>query len=514
MKKKTGGCAVVEISANDIKMGIYQAQKNNIVCLDDLLYPLNLGHEIFGGGKVEFGTINELNNILAKYKIACESYGIDNIKVVSATVMREATNSELIADRIFTQNKLMPQKLADSKEKSMICFDIISKLKQSQAKINKATIAYIGSGSMGIAKFDGENITSSSYIPLGAVKLYDIMQNLQSEMSDYHEVIEEYVHTVLNKIDMSNCENMVLTGVQVNEIAKLCGAEESDGIYSFKKSELEKLHHSLKNMTSENVGSKFSISEEKANMLLTSLSICYEIVKDKNISNHLRATEINLREIIARQTLLDDIMKTYEKHIYESSISTALLQASKYNCDKIHINTVRENCNILFDKLKKIHGMELSHKKILELSSILYSCGQYINTRQSFLASFDLIKNMDIYGLSKEEISLVAMVSSYDEQIWGDFTRQNLFENNSKTQIIVAKLMAIFSLSVALDKSHKGKIKIEKIKIDGDNLTIKVSSDSSCKLEEWAFAESSKYFLQIFGINPKLSVKYQYEIFM
>ena len=51
MNKKKGGkiAAVIDIGSNLLKMRICQLRKGEIVTLDRLQYPLNLGHEVFTG---------------------------------------------------------------------------------------------------------------------------------------------------------------------------------------------------------------------------------------------------------------------------------------------------------------------------------------------------------------------------------------------------------------------------------------------------------------------------------
>lgn len=362
---------------------------------------------------------------------------------------------------------------------------------------------------MGIAKYNGKTITHSSYIPLGSVKFHDILRNFTSEMSDYHLVIEEYLHTVFKKISFKECDCLIFTGPDMLEIARLCGAKSQNGMMTFAADDLKNLHHSIRDLTGENIAVKYSITEENANILLTSLSICYELVKTFNVKTELMVSKMNLIRIIAKKALLPKFESDYKKHIYDSSLQVSIRQAQKYKCNSQHSEAVRKISVLLFDKLKKIHGLDPRYKTTLELASILHSCGQYINTRRRTTSSFDLIKNLDIYGLTREELTLIAFVSSYNEFNSPDLSDSLFRMYNTKQKILICKLVAIFRLANALDKSQKSKLSITKTKLEADTVVIRASSSESSKLEEWAFEQCAKYFTEIFGMKVKLIVKAQ-----
>ena len=59
MNRKKGGkvAAVIDISSSMLKMKIAQLQKDKIVTLDRLEYPVKIGSEVFHGGKISFESL-------------------------------------------------------------------------------------------------------------------------------------------------------------------------------------------------------------------------------------------------------------------------------------------------------------------------------------------------------------------------------------------------------------------------------------------------------------------------
>ena len=162
----------------------------------------------------------------------------------------------------------------------------------------------------------------------------------------------------------------------------------------------------------------------------------------------------------------------------------------------------------LFDKLKKLHGLDPSKRLILELASLLHSCGSYVSVRQHNKRTYDLIKGMDIFGLRQLEVSEIAFVA-------GSITENFAAESNSEfvllpeeEKIIISKLAAIFRMANALDKSHQGKLSNLRVNLEEDRVLFRADAvDGNYMLERWAFEESAGFFKNVFGLSPELIVK-------
>ncbi|MEG1427081.1 MAG: hypothetical protein RSC76_05270, partial [Oscillospiraceae bacterium] len=340
-----------------------------------------LGHEIFNFGQVTFSSLHELSAILEKYKTASAGFGAEDIHVVSTTVMREAENSALIADRIRIQNELDVHTLSDSEEKSLLYFDIISRIEAAKLGINKAVIAYVGSGSIGIAYYEEGCISRSFNIPIGSLKLHDILGTIKNEMSDYYVVVEEYLHSILQKVDIDGCDCLIITGTEIKRIAALCGADVKSKLPVIPTSALKSLYKNMRAVTAENLALRLNIDEESANVFSTSLSIYHELLDMVGKSAKIIAPSVSMEEIIAFQLLTPEAKVKYRKHVSQSAVKSAQHLAKKYNCNTVHYHAISHIVCELFDKMKKIHGLDERHRNILEVAAILHSCGQYVNIK-------------------------------------------------------------------------------------------------------------------------------------
>ena len=149
MNKKNAAhsAAVIEIGSNNVRMRVSQLSKGQVSVLDELEYPIGLGHDVFAGGFIRFDSLRELSSALSKFSSALLSYNIEKPKVVSCTALREAKNRSLVVDQLRVRNGMEVTVLEDSQEKAYIYSEIIKHLEGLSGLEGNSLIGYIGSGS-------------------------------------------------------------------------------------------------------------------------------------------------------------------------------------------------------------------------------------------------------------------------------------------------------------------------------------------------------------------------------
>ena len=210
-----------------------------------------------------------------------------------------------------------------------------------------------------------------------------------------------------------------------------------------------------------------------------------------------------------RSMLLPKSQEDFHSQVRINALSCARSIAAGYKCNLAHSDQVGRFACRIFDKMKKAHGLDLQGRLILELAAILHDCGYYVNSKEHLSSTFNLIQNMDIYGITDEEMSYVAYAvrcSSYEPYHSEDY-EENLYELSDETQLLVSKITAMFRLADALDKSQKQKLSDIRVKLDEHRLIITAESNENTLLEKWAFQHCASFFTDVFGIAPELLIK-------
>ncbi len=491
-------------------MRVSQLKHGEIEMLDSLEYPVFFGHEVFTTGRISFESLRQLSSILTKFTTALEGYNCKTVRVVSSTVMREAENRSFVIDQLKIHNNLHLEILEYSEEKALICSEIIRLLKEeSKIEMKDALIAYVGTGSIGVALYDGKAICTSQNIPIGSLKLHDALGALSRECDDFYPAVEEYLDIILNRVDIpkKDIRSIILTGSDLELVASVCGAEKNGDLYTISAKKMHAAYKEIRMMSHSAIARRYNISEELAEILYTALSIYTGMLRLSDGVQKIICPDIDICDAITRHMLVPGAQKEYITQTNESAIVSAKRIAAKYNCHGAHSDAISEFACTLFDKFKNLHGLSSDKKIILQLASILHSCGQYINVRMPNQCSFDLIKDLDIFGLTHEQILLTAFVAGSDEFTMPNVADAGAIPMTEERRLEILKLVAIFRLANALDKSKRRKLRISKIRITNEKLEIKAVASGSALLEKWAFEECAGLFKEVFGLSPELQIK-------
>lgn len=510
-KKNPRLAAVIDIDSNALKMRISQLKKGKITDIDTLEYPLRLGHEVFTDGKISFESLRELSSLLHGYSDVLTGYGAGECRVVATTALREAENRSFIVDQLKIQNGMNVEVLEDDREKTLIYWEILNYLgTMKNKKDESALICYIGAGTIGFSVYDGKQMIFSENIPMGSLKLHDILGNIQTMTEDFYTVVEEYLDSILGHISIplegGRAASLILTGNGVRMIAKSCGVGLSENRYDLDGQRIKELFGQIQEMSPEKIGQKFGLSEEEAELLYSSLAISLRLLKF-TASGVILSPDVELWDALIRQMLMPKSADQYLEHVRVSALSCAQKIAASYHCNRLHTENVREFACAIFDRMKGAHGLDRRERLLLELAAILHDCGHYVTIKQHLQSSFDIIKDTDIYGMTDEEMLLTAFVARYNEYDVPAYGDADFAALRNKNRLIVSKLVAIFRLANALDKSQKQKLGGIRVRLEKDRLLISGQSDANLYLEEWAFEQCAPYFKEVFGYNPELSVK-------
>lgn len=508
-RKYPKAAAVIDIGSSELKLRIAQLRKGEICDLDQLVYPLPLGHEVFTERKISFECIREMSRALAGFTALMKEYGITQYRAVATTAFREAENRAFVLDQLKVQNNLTVEILEDDEEKTLIYSEILTSLKSAGVLEPGSTLlSFIGSGTIGAAVYDGSAMIYSQNIPTGALKLHDMLGSMQEQTDDFSTVVEEYLETTLEceSILQYDIQNIILAGNEMELIAQLCGTDLKQSIHSIPVKEITKLYRRIRSLRPDKIAQRYNISEKSAELLYSALSIYMQLIK-KTSAQKVLSPQVDLWDALMRQMLIPRQKSEYMEYVHTNAISCANHIAENYHCNRVHTEVVRQSACTMFDRLKPLHGLGANHRLVLELAAILHESGHYVSAKDHLRASFDIIRHTDIYGITSRDILLSAYVAQYNEYSVPDFRDMEYITMPEQSRTVIAKLVAIFRLANALDKSQKQKLKNIKVKLLDDQMIVSAESNDNLFLEKWAFEQCSTFFKDVFGLYPILKVK-------
>ena len=194
-------------------------------------------------------------------------------------------------------------------------------------------------------------------------------------------------------------------------------------------------------------------------------------------------------------------------HDYDMDISSAATSLSRrYMSYSPHIDALVEMSGLIFDSMKKIHGMGKREKLLVQVAAILHDCGKYISFANAPQCAYDIICSSEILGLSHNERLIVASIVKYNTY---PLERYEDVKDTLDTEsfLVVAKCASILRVANAMDRSHKQKYKNVRAVVKDRQLIISVEADDRMLLEKQLFAEKAGMFEQVFSIKPVIKLK-------
>ncbi len=514
VKENKNIAAVITIGSELVKMLIANLRGGEIRIIDVLTYPLNLGHEVFSDKKISFESLKELSKALEGFTRVMDEYGITQYKAVATSVFREASNREFVIDQLKIRNDINIEVLGLDKAKSLIFSEIIRSSGKNEKELSNTLISYLGTGSISLSVYKKGVMEYTRNFSTGSMKLTEIIDVGDLSLGEYYTALDEYIDSVLDKVVYENVNksisNLILAGTMVKTIAKQCGVESTDGSsYRINLEDMERFHNEIRKMPLNDLCDRFNVSNVDAELLYTASALYIHLLKLTK-ANEITAVITQLSDALMAQLLLKSARNSYDEHVARNAASCARALAKHYGCASGHYEAVCKYALLIFDKLKKLHGLNARHRLLLELACILHESGSFINTHNKLLGTYDIIKNTEFYGLSSEDSLLVAAAASCEDVNISAEINSVYHSLSQKNRFVVIKLSAILSVANALDISQDGKFNSMTLKLKEDELIIYAETDKNAYLEKWAFKERKTLFEDVFGIKLRLVVKSPY----
>lgn len=510
MSKTTKIAAVIDIGSNALRLKIAENKQGEVKIIDYLRYPLSLGRDCFSIGKITFETVDKTCEILKGFLGIIKEYDVDEVKAVATTAVREAENREYIIDQIKLKTGLDVIVLDDAEEKVYIYKDMCRSIEKHEKFNSQGPMVYIGSGSLGFAMYDQGTITFTQTIKAGSLKVSEILGKIQDKTEKFYQVVEEYLSAftdpLKNIIPTTQSTYFFVSGREVEMIATLCEAKVEGNYWYISKKKFQQLYDIVKLKTPNQLMQLYGITEEKSEVLLTSMAI-YKQFLEFTQAKVMMAPLLFLTDALLYEMLCRKESEQYDAIFVQSTVLSARNLAKRYQSIGKHEANVEKYSLKIFDKMKRIHGLADRERLYLQVAAILHDIGKFINIKQHYENSYNIIKNSDIFGLTSVEIDIVANMARYHSSMLPSAQHQDYSSLKASARVLIGKLTAILRLADSLDRGHEQKFDDIDVRIKDKQLIISFTTYSDTVMEEWSFEKKSGLFEDVYGMKACINKK-------
>lgn len=501
--------AAIDIGSSSIRMIIAEITNGEIEVVDSVRQTVRLGKDSFYKGKIYRTTIDECVAILSRFKKLCREYGVDEIKAVATTAVREASNSDIFIDNIHTFTGINVEIISAYKETEYIHKVLSKKIAHEESDSYKC-IAEVGAGSVEITIFENNYIIFSTSLPIGALKAKQFFNKeyhqMDSSFSNYLNIIVEHELRVLKRlIPCKNISKIYGIGAELEQLAYVMKKDISH-LTHMKKKELETLCKKMQSYSRDEIIHKLNVSYDLAENFYAVSNIFLSII------NFFECEEVYVPNITLKECLIIDMAFKMNEEKYFKQLQSQIKINSQnigksFNYDEPHALRVLELSLKFFDKTKQIHRLDEHDKCYLIAAAILHDVGLAISNRDHHKHSLYIIKSQNFYYFDETDRKLIANIARYHRKSSPKQTHSDYTALSKQNRMRVCKLSAILRVADSLDSHHMQLIEDIDIKTEKNKLLITASVKDNIYAEIYSFNVKKDLFEDFFGYSIELIAK-------
>lgn len=473
---------------------------------------LNLGLDAYTTGRISRRNIDDLCTVLLDFKRIMNGYHVDAYKVCATSAFRESRNSMVMMDYIEKQTGLSIEVLSNS-EQRFIDYKSIASVTSEFATIiqNPAAIVDIGGNSLQISLFDKDKLITTQNIRMGTVSTRERLAPLEKNREHLERMVTELLNHELAgfaKLYQKDrqIKNLIVVGGSLQALMRSY-EKANRKINSVTDTQFFEVYDRLIRMPDAKIADAFELSNENTGNVILSAIFCRCMMENFGAET-LWLPGISICDGLAYDYGVKNRLLSSCHSFEEDIIAAARSMSKRYKCSQAHIKNLEENALLVFDRMKKVHGMGARERLLLQISVILHNCGKFISLEDVSECAYNIIMATEIIGLSQVEREIIACTVKYNTSHFIYYDDLTVRVGLSRDEyLVVAKLTAILRLVNALDRTHRQKCKNVTVTLKEHELRVTVSSQDDLSLEIGTFREKAEFFEEIFNVRPEIKQK-------
>jgi exopolyphosphatase/guanosine-5'-triphosphate,3'-diphosphate pyrophosphatase len=497
--------AVIDIGATAARMVVAETGPSGPVhTLEFLEQSLNLGRDTFSTGKISAETIEacvrvcrDFSEVLREYQL----HDLSAIRAVATSAVAEASNSDVLLDRIFMATGINVEVLDTAEINRLTYFSILPLLQKEPllCKGNLLAIEVGGGNTTALGLRDGTVLFAHTY-RFGSFRTREMLEDANLPAARFRDVIEGEIRSGVRPIVENFAEEKDVKILILGGDARLAADEikpewNSRPVVSLRVSSLAGFTDQVLELPVEGLVKKYGLPFAAAESLGPALLVM------QNIPQMLHCKTVYIGAPSMRDGLLGEMAAggAWDERFTKQIIHSALETGRHYRFDRKHAENTAAHARTIFRIMQNEHKMLPRHETVLTVAALLHDIGTFINNRSHHKHSQYLIENSDIFGLNKQDLAIAALTARYHRSALPKPTHPAYTALNRTDRLRVSKLAAILRVADALDRGHSQRVQNPQIELLPDRLQIGVPSLRDCTVEEIALREKSDLFEQVYG---------------
>ncbi len=504
--------AAIYIGSYEVSLKIFElASKKKLRGIDYVRRRIELGKDAYSTGSIGYELVEALCDTLSEFTRIMKEYRVDAYEAYAAAVLRDVSNEFFILDQIKLRTGLLVHVLSNSEHRFVSYKSVAMREEFEDMVKTSAAVVDVGGAGLQITLFSKGKVVTTQHLGLGTMRMRQQLARKSINLSQYELQIEEMVEKELEVfkamyLEEGHIDHLIVIGDYMTELVRRVEKkhdEKTDDVQKFLRY-LDKL--GKKNL--EQISEELGLANENDALIVPYMIICKCMAKGFG-ANSLWAPGVIVSDGIACDYAERNKIYKPTHDFDEDILSAAKSLSERYMSYSPHIDALTQMSTLIFDTMKKEHGLGKRERLLLCVAAILHDCGKYISFLNSPQCAYDIIMASEIIGLTHMEREIVANTVLYNTHPLASY-QEVADKLDHDSYLVVAKLSAILRVSNAMDRSRKQKFKNVKAQLRGKELVITIETAEDIALEKTLFDAKTAYFESVFSIKPVIKEKRVY----
>jgi len=521
--------AAIDIGSNSCRLKIARVQAHQLKTLAEDREVTRLGGSVFDTGLISPEAMAATLRTLKRFQRAVQAHGVDRIRVVATSAMRDARNAAAFQAWVKAETGWNMEIISGLEEGRLIHLGVTGAEPGAGGRV---LLLDLGGGSCEITLSEHKRIKETVSLPLGAVRLTEQFLSEDPAPADglarLRQLIARELRRAHRRIQPGRTPLVIATSGTAAALSDAYAATTRSGKSGGKKTGKTAARAAFASQPAENrsailagmvparavrkMASKLAqmplpqreavpgIGPRRAEIIVAGAEVYAEVLETFGLPG-FRYSPLGLRDGILAQMLAEQDARAqahreFEHERWESVLATA----RRYGIDPRQAEPVRAHTVQLFRELKALHELPPEYESWLAAAAVLRDTGKFINHQGHHRHTQYIISSSEIYGYTQLQRTLVSAVARYlgkSRPQPGDRALRNIPTEEHKN---VHRAVVLLRLAVALNQDRASDVLRVGVRIYPKRVYLELRTGrTGAELELWSARKEVGYFREVFG---------------
>src|SRR5436305_5708159 len=492
--------AAVDIGSNSVRLSIAELIKGRLVALHQDREVTRLGEGVFRDGNLNPQAMAHSLKVLRRFHRATQSYGVERIRVVATSAMRDSNNARVFAEWVKSATGWKIEIISGLEEGRLIHLGVIA---SRRGRPEALLLIDLGGGSCEVTYSRQGHIREIVTLPLGAVRLtQEFLRHdppRKEELKRLHDFIAEEVARIPPSLRQTKGGIAVATS---GTAAALTAAAHSLKL-SRTDTSLNAVSKLLQRLARLNVKQRATIrgiNSKRAKIIIAGAAVYEQVLRTCGLKG-FRYSALGLRDGILAQMAAEYDKHTRSHQQLESDRQDVLSTTGRrYHVDAANSEHVRKLALSLFDQTRAVHRLERGFREWISAAAVLCEVGAYINPVGRHRHTYYIVSQSELFGFTPVQRQVIAVIARYQGSSRPQLRDRLIKLLPAHLRAATIKATAILRVARALNQGRRAAVHAIKISARDADIILSIRAGrAGADLELWAAEKETPYFREGFG---------------